>query len=81
MNNNTVWIIDAQRTESFPPFVFWEYDPVNHKVLDNFVVRDVAPGFVVGIYHDEGPEKASEFYNLYKDVLHHFLGESFMDLE
>ena len=77
----TFWLIDAEKTESFPPFVFYEYDPVAGEVLDNFVVRTEAPGWVIGVIHNDGQNEADAWYELYKDILPGLLKENYINLD
>jgi len=73
----TFWVIDALRTVSFPPFVFWQYDPEHEVILANFTIQSDAPGYVIGVIHEEGIEGADEFLKLYEDVLKHLLGDKY----
>lgn len=79
-DKNTAWVIDAKRTESFPPFVFYQYDSERHVILDNVIVSKDPPGYIIGVIHDDGTEAADEFYSLYESILREYFGEAFMDL-
>ena len=73
-----LWVIDIEETgDTFPPFVFFLYDPDEAVVLSHRVAGDMPPenSLVIGAIHEAGVEPAIEWWHENEDELRKHFGD------
>jgi hypothetical protein len=72
-----LWVIDAEQTGDYPPFVFYLYDPDEAVVLSYHITADRPPddSLVIGAIHEGGVEAAKEWVEANEPKLREVLGK------